>query len=476
MLAASIGQKVISLVYFTLVARLLGTDQTGLYTSVLATTTIFVVLVDLGFTNVFIRDSARDRSRIPAHLATLLTVKILTGLATYAALLIFSWVMGFEPAFMLLVIVSGLTMLFDSLHLTLYGALRAYGDLRYEAMGMVMSQAITLVLGGVALLVWQGPVLFLMLAFLVASVANALLAATKLYSKYGWRPRLHWSLPAFWLLAKLGAPFALAAIFNRVYSYLDVLMLKKMTDNTITALYSTPSKITFAFQFIPLALVAALYPRLSEYFATDKKKLTRTFEDSLIYLSALVIPVTVGVTILARPITIWLFSESYVGAVVPLQILMVSLLFSFTSFPIGALLNACNRHTAQTTLTGIVLVLNAGLNFWLIPQYGAVAAAIATLVGNAVLTLGGYAVMPRDLPFNHRRIVLDMLKLGLAGVLMAGTVWWLHGVTHFMVAGLVGLGVYSAAFFALKVIEPSELKRLYLASRGGQPPLETVGE
>ncbi len=59
MLVASIGQKIISLVYFALIARLLGPEQTGLYTSVLATSTIAVVFVDLGLTNVFIRDTAR---------------------------------------------------------------------------------------------------------------------------------------------------------------------------------------------------------------------------------------------------------------------------------------------------------------------------------------------------------------------------------------------------------------------------------
>lgn len=461
MLVASIGQKVISLVYFALVARLLGPEQTGLYTSVLATTTIAVVFVDLGLTNVFIRDTARTPERLPVALGHMLAVKLVTGLMAYFGLLAAVHWAGFEPEFLWLTMVSGLTMLFDSFHLTLYGALRVRGELKYEAIGMVGSQVVTLLIGGLALWLWRGPVWLLMVGFLVASVFNALFAWYQLRRVAKVVVRWQWPGAHFKNLAIATIPFALAAIFNRVYSYLDVIMLKKLAGNAATALYSTPSKITFAFQFIPMALVAALYPRLSEYFNKDKVKYAQAFTDSFVYLILIALPVSLGLFWLAEPLTLFLFGEKYRGAIVPLQILGLSLVWAFASFPVGSLLNASNRQARQTMLTGIVLVLNAVLNWWFIPLYGAVAAAWATLLGNAVLTIGGYLLMPRDSGLDHRSIALSVGKIGVAGVAMSMVMVSLQPYLQFMVVGLIGAAVYAVVIMALRVILPTHWQQLF---------------
>ena len=469
MLVASLGQKIISLVYFALVARLLGPEQTGLYTSVLATTTIAVVFVDLGLTNVFIRDTARAPERLPVALGHMLVVKLVTGLVSYLGLLAAVYWSGFEPEFLWLTAVSGLTMLFDSLHLTFYGALRVRGELKYEAVGMVGSQAITLLVGGLALWLWRGPVMVLMIGFLVASIANVA------YSWYQLRRSgvvVLWQWPGahFKMLVIATVPFALAAIFNRVYSYLDVLMLNRLAGNTATALYSTPSKLTFAFQFIPMALVAALYPRLSEYFNKDKVKYAQAFTDSFVYLILIALPVSLGLFWLAEPLTLFLFGEEYRGAIVPLQILGLSLVWAFASFQVGSMLNASNRQMRQTILTGIVLVLNASLNWWFIPQYGAVAAAWATLLGNAVLTAGGYWLMPRDSGLDHLGIAVSVGKIMIAGAAMSVVIVVLRPYLQFVIVGLLGSIVYAAIIMGLRVILPTHWEQLFSKLRRRSVP------
>lgn len=470
MLAASIGQKVISLVYFALVARLLGPEQTGLYTSVLATTTIAVVFVDLGLTNVFIRDTARDPGRLPIALGNMLTVKLVTGLLSYFGLLLAVHWSGFGPDFLVLAAVSGFTMLFDSLHLTLYGALRVRGELKYEAVGMVGSQIVTLVVGGVALWLWRGPVMLLLIGFLVASIANAIYAWYQLH-RVGVAIKWRWPGSHFKGLVIAVIPFALAAIFNRIYSYLDVLMLNRLAGNAATALYSTPSKITFAFQFIPLALVAALYPRLSEFYHTNKAKCAQAFTDSFVYLTLIALPVTLGLYWLAEPLTLFLFGENYRGAIIPLQILGLSLVWAFASFPVGALLNASNCQTRQTTLTGVVLVINAGLNWYFIPHFGAVAAAWATLIGNVVLTVGGYVLLPGDATIKHGAILLALLKIVFAGTAMSVVLYVLRSQLHFMVAGVIGAAIYALFIVGLRVIAVNHWQQLFnKLSRRSIPP------
>ncbi len=469
MLAASIGQKVISLVYFALVARLLGPEQTGVYTSVLATTTIAVVFVDLGLTNVFIRDTARDPARLPVALGNMLTVKLATGVLSYLSLLLAVYWFGFGQEFLILTAVSGLTMLFDSVHLTLYGALRVRGELKYEAVGMVMSQLITLVIGGVALWFWSGPVIMLLIGFLVASIINVLYAWYQLH-RADVSVRWRWPGAHFKGLMITVIPFALAAIFNRIYSYLDVLMLNRLAGNAATALYSTPSKITFAFQFIPFALVAALYPRLSEFYQTNKAKCAQAFTDSFVYLVLIALPVTLSLFWLAEPLTLFLFGERYRGAIVPLQILGLSLVWAFASFPVGALLNASNRQARQTVLTGIVLVINAGLNWYFIPHFGAIAAAWATLAGNVLLTVGGYIVLPRDAEIKHASVALSMTKIVCAGAVMSVALSALRMYLPFVAAGAIGAAIYVVTVVCLRVIAPEHWQQLFSKVRRQSTP------
>ena len=57
------------------------------------------------------------------------------GILTYIAAIITINLMGYQIETRHLVYLSAVTMLFDSLHLSIYGTLRAYGNLRYEAIG-----------------------------------------------------------------------------------------------------------------------------------------------------------------------------------------------------------------------------------------------------------------------------------------------------------------------------------------------------
>ena len=80
MTLASIGQKIISFVYFAIIARNIGEEGTGRYFFALAFTTVFVVFVDLGLTSVLVREAAKTREKIQSYFSTILSVKIILGI------------------------------------------------------------------------------------------------------------------------------------------------------------------------------------------------------------------------------------------------------------------------------------------------------------------------------------------------------------------------------------------------------------
>ncbi|EKD66941.1 MAG: polysaccharide biosynthesis protein, partial [uncultured bacterium] len=461
MTMASIFQKVIAFAYFTLIARNIGATGTGTYFFALSFTTVFVVFVDLGLTNVFIRESAKAKEKLGEYLSTILSIKIWLGILSYLAAVIVINLMGYDMETRHLVYLSAVTMLLDSLHLTLYGSLRALGELKYESMSIVGSQLLTLILG--TFFLYAGfPLIYLIFAFTVSSVGNVFFAIFILKTKHHLSLKPHFQSAIAKRIAIIAIPFALAAVFARVYSYIDSILLSKMIGNEAVGFYSIPYKITYAFQFIPLALIASLYPKFSEYFAHDKKKLSQVFEQGMKYLLLISMPIAFGIAVLSKDIVLFLYTDEYLPSVLPLQILIISLIFSYLSFPIGAFLNACDKQKIQTAIVGAVMALNIVLNLLLIPLYGVSGAAISALVGNVLLTVLGYLIVPQITHVSHGFIAKTFVQILFAALGMALAVYLVNTQVNFFYAILVGAVTYPILLFVTRSVNMKELKEALL--------------
>ena len=460
MTMASVGQKLVAFVYFTLIARHIGVVGTGKYFFALSFTTIFVVFVDLGLTNVLVRESAKLKTKIQAYFSTILSVKIVLAGLSYIGVVVLINIMGYPVETRQLVYLSAVTMLFDSLHLSIYGVLRSIGNLKYEAISIVGSQAISLVLGTIFLYL-DFPIIFLILAITITSFFNVCYATFVLYKKYQIKLLPKYDPEIFKYIGKIAIPFALAAIFARVYSYIDSILLSKLAGDIAVGWYAIPYKITYAFQFVPLALVATMYPRFSEYFAYDKAKLSFIFERGIKYLLIIAIPIAVGIAILSEDIIIKLYTEEYRASIFPLQILITSLIFSYLSFPIGAFLNACNKQVIQTTIVGVVMVVNIILNLFLIPHYGIVGAASAAFIGNLFLTVFGYLVVPKITKISHWFIFKSLLQILLSAGVMGLAVWYTNLYTSFFIAIVAGIVVYALMLYFTRTVTKSQLTEAF---------------
>jgi O-antigen/teichoic acid export membrane protein len=182
-----------------------------------------------------------------------------------------SFLLGLSGELKLLVAVSGLTMIFDSLHLIFYAVLRGLKDLRFEAIGIVGSQFVTLVLGGIALY-FKLPIFTLIFSFTFASFLNVIFSSLCLRRNYNILPVPKVNFMEIKNLVKIASAFGLAGIFSRIFSSADSIILGYIAGTQALGLYSVPNKISFAFQFIPMSLVAAVFPAMSSSFKEDKKR------------------------------------------------------------------------------------------------------------------------------------------------------------------------------------------------------------
>lgn len=427
MTIASLGQKVVSFVYFTIVVNSIGKVDAGKYFVALSFTTLFSILVDVGMSPVLTREVAKDKDHAQRYLSTVLSAKLLTGIIAYATLVVVLYMLGYSAEMKQLVVVSGIVMLLDSIHLSYYTIFRAFQDVRWEAFGMFGSQLLTMLIGILALRAGF-PLVYLMWAFVISSLCNLTYVAIMLYRKQGISFRFRADGTMLRTILRMAAPFALAGIFTRLYSSLDALMLKSMAGEAEAGLYSVPYKIAFAFQFIPMALIASLYPKISEYYAHERHRLQGVFTLAMRYLFLIAAPITIGGVLIGKEM-LTQFYPKFIDALPAFYAMMPSIIFSFLSFPVGSMLNGCNRQSTQTKIMGLVVVSNVILNTMLIPLYGATGAAIAATASYAILFFGGLfsirdlvALLPPGTALTGARIIGAVAVMAIAVLLLRDTV------------------------------------------------------
>ncbi len=467
LVSASVAQKAFSFIYFTLIARFIGVENVGLYVTALSYSSLFSILTDLGLTPVLIRETAKGGEHSSQEiLGNVLTVKVCLSLVAYGILMLLGYFLGLPLQLRQLIFVSGLIMILDACSLTFYGVLRGHQNLRYEAMGVVGSQLTTIIFGSVVL--WfHGPVILLLASLAAGSLFNIFWGFFVLSRRYKIIPKFIFNKKLLKMMIAFALPFALAGIFTKVYSYIDTVLLSSFLGPKAVGYYSIPSKITFAFQFIPMAFAAALYPAMSRFFVQDKLQLERLFEKGMIFLAMLALPLSFGIGAMADLIIIKIYGPAYLPSVLPLKILLTSLVFAFLGFPIGSLLNACHRQTVQTAVMGTVMAINIIMNIILIPKIGVVGAAIAALTGNFLLTFLGYLWVPKIIPAPGRAFWWRMLRIFVAAALMGlvvkviqtpiqnifGSVGFIKTAFNFALIIGGGMAVYAGLLFVFRVVD-----------------------
>lgn len=459
---ATVGQKALAFLYFILIARLAGVEGTGKYFFVVSFTTIFSIFVDLGLSSVLIRETAKKREMAGKYLGNILGAKVVLGVLTYLAVIVAINVMGYPSTTKFMVYLSGIVMLLDSFNVTFYAVFRGHQNLRYESMGVVVSEILIIVVGGVSL-VLHAPLYFLLLALMSGSIFNFFFSSILLWKKTEVRPCLCFDKTLLISLFKIAYPFALAGIFVKVYSYLDSVLLSKMVGDAAVGFWSVAYKLTYAFQFIPMAFSAAAFPAMSAYFVSDKTMLRKTFERVLFYLAILAVPIAFGIFSLAEPLILKLYGASYAASVLPLQVAIFTVIFIFLNYPIGSLLNATDRQMTNTAIMGVCMGLNVVLNVILIPRFSYLGAAISAVISHALLFAIGLIFAGRIVAYNKKFIFSALFKIVLSAGAMSAAIIYLRPYVYWIFLVPIGAAIYFGLLFLIRGMELRDVKNIFKA-------------
>ncbi len=401
---------------------------------------------DWGLSSVLIREIAHDKTDAVKLIRSTLGLKMPLILIAMAGSLGLAFALHYDANVIKLVALATLILAADAVSLTFFGVLRGLQNLRYESLGIFVGQILSATVGLIALRVH--PTLdVLVLALLTGSVWNALYSATRVAKHLGWKA----IVPAFdsaraKALLRLSIAFAMASLFVKVYSYIDSILLKQFLGSEAVGTYSVAYKITYAFQFLPMAFVGGLYPAFASRWAQgDKQSLAKVFDDAVWYVGLLAVPIAFGISALSHEI-LQLFYPKFIEAALPLSIEIFALIVLFLDFPVGSLLNAARKQNVKTIIMGCTMLINAALNALLIPRVGIPGAAITAVVSFTFMLIAGLAFVPRLIPYPWTTFARRFLPIFASGFLMGGVVMMVKHLLPLPITIAFGAVVY---FFGL---------------------------
>jgi O-antigen/teichoic acid export membrane protein len=258
---------------------------------------------------------------------------------------------------------------------------------------------------------------------------------------------------------KAVAVFFAMACASTVYTHLDTVMLRFLTDDTTVGYYHAAVRIKSILVSIVTSLGAVLLPRASYYVERGElAEFRRITHKALNFVFVAALPMMIYFIIFARDGIFLLSGSSYAGAICPMQWIMPTLLFIGLSNVLGIqILVPLGRE--KTVLWSIVsgAVVDVVLNCILIPVWGASGAAAATSVAELVVLAVQFTALGQQAREAFAQVSYWKLLLALLGGIVT-TAWvpLLNLDTSFasfytlLISAVLFFGVYAGMLLLLK--------------------------
>lgn len=369
-LAGELASKLGLLLVMVVAARTLPTGELAAAGVALAAAGIAAVVLDAGAGILVTRDGAADRATGTGLFAALLRARlpVAAGVVGVAALA------GAAAGRPLLWTSAALMAVLGAVAMSLVGLFRAGQDMRPEVGQKLLFATLALAASGATL---ASPTAETLTAGLTVATGLSV-AFLSIRARGLLAGRRH--ARAISALRR-AVPLGLLAIATVVYYRAGTVALAALSTPEETARYTIASTVGFGLLLLPNAITTGLLPHLSAHRHGASAGTTRWALGWSLALSA---PVAAGAALAGTLLLGPVFGSGYGAAAAPLAILCASVCLIACSGVLGTALIAAGHVRAVAVQVGVSLAVNAVALAVLVPPYGAVGAATATLVCEAV--------------------------------------------------------------------------------------------
>lgn len=440
-----------------------GAENYGIYFTLLNFSFLFNILMDFGINNFTTKSIAQYPNAATSYLGKMIGFRFV--LFVFYAVISFSiaLVLGWNQQELFLLSFLVLNQFFVTLI--------AYARSHFGGLLMFKTEALISVLDRALLIIFCGILLYTPLTdqpfriewFIWIQTfcygTTFLIAFTLLIRKIGVPKVKHKSLFSYAVIRR-SIPYAILILLMMIYTRVDSVMIERLHPNgkEEAGFYAQGFRLLDAFFMFAMIFSNLLFPIFSKMFA-EKQPLQSLLSTSGKLLIGGAITIAIITFFHSELILGWIYEDHVLASAGAFQLLMLSFVGMCTGLIFGTLLTANGSLRFLNTVSAFGIVANFTVNFFLIPEYGAFGAALATLITQSFVALVQVIYCTRffSLP------VSAMIFLQFAGyIAFSIAINYFIPVENTLL--LIGVALlHLLGLFAFKLIDLKNLRQTFLS-------------
>ena len=381
LVAEKIIGMMISFFVVVYVARYLGPDRLGLLSYSQSFVMLFAPLANLGLDSIVVRELVKDETKRDVLLGTSFGLKVAGVLLVWAVLALVVPFTNNDGYTNLLIAIIASSLLFQS-----FGTIDFYFQAKVLSKYTVRARIITGRLSPtikIGFILFQAQLLWfalvILLQHLILGVFFVVVYRVRKLSILQWR----FDKEIGKQIMKDSWPLMFAGLMIVVYMKIDQIMLKNMLDATQVGIYAVAVRLSEVWYFIPVLITQSIFPAVINAKKGNSLVYQQRMQQLYDLMTFLSLGIAIIVTVCSSLIMNTLFGQAYLGSDKVLAIHIWAGVLVFFGTARGKWIIAENLQTKALIIHITGAVLNVILNLILIPDYGAVGAALATFFSYA---------------------------------------------------------------------------------------------
>jgi O-antigen/teichoic acid export membrane protein len=233
-------------------------------------------------------------------------------------------------------------------------------------------------------------------AFLIAQLAGVVLGAATVWRIVG-VPQFPRDPLVYVNTVRKTVPLALLWFLSDIYLRIGSTMLFYLRGDLETGLYGASYRLVEGVYSATLVVCSTSLPRFSQAWSYNVSAWMKEWWRGLFFVLSLILLPAILFTAVPQAIITLLYGQSFAKAASSLRFLGPATFVLCMGSIFGIALTSIGEERNQLKITFIALLSNVFLNFLLIPVYGGIGAALATLISGMVYLLLGQISLSRTI-------------------------------------------------------------------------------
>jgi len=303
------------------------------------------------------------------------------------------------------------------------------------------------------------------LGLLVSSLLIIFIYSPAIIRLIPWKAKTVWNRVSAKKFVWFGVQIFFTGLGGAILLNTDIIMLTFFKSTVEVGLYNAAIPIANLISYLGMALCTVFFPMFSEFIARKMhSKIEYALKELYKYSIALALPAVAIILTFPNIIIKTFFGADYVSASIALQILIWGIFINLIAMINYTFFNANNKPFTVTKIYFIGAILNLILNFFFIPKFGIIGAAITTTTCSAIMLIFNFWYLHKYL---HIKIPwIQWIKNIVCCSAMILIIAFLKSIINLpvyfeaIIVLAVSGSIYLALLFMFKIIKIQEIKEL----------------